>query len=154
MFIISPLLGHSFSFGRRDCFSLSRDFYKLNFGLEVPNFARPSGRWDETDNLFLRLFQKCGFTLVPVAEAIPGDVLLTCFRSPTVNHAVILLDHGLVLHHLWGRHSETSDSPIYSGHASMALRHPQATLMGLPPHQRQIVSSLPIADRARFFQCS
>lgn len=102
------LLGHQFLLGTRDCYSLLKDFYADNFGIELPNYARPADFWKHGINLYWENYSKNGFYPLDChpSEYQPGDVVLMAMRSTIANHAAVLVENGQIIHHLQGRMSE------------------------------------------------
>lgn len=94
-----PLLDRSFRHGITDCYSLIRDYYRLEVGIFLPEFPRDWEWWLADQDLYQDGFEKAGFRVIDSSEAKPGDVWLAQLKSPVVNHGGILLDHGLILHH-------------------------------------------------------
>lgn len=99
------LLGHVFEMGRRDCYSLIRDFYRDNFGIGLPNFARPAEFWRHGLDLYGERYHRCGFRPLDChpSDYRPGDLVFMGLRSQFPNHAGLLVDRGQLLHHLHGR---------------------------------------------------
>ncbi|BAQ50283.1 NlpC/P60 family protein [Methylobacterium aquaticum] len=129
------LLGREFKHGESDCYSLMRDFYRLNFGIEVPDLARPDSWWEPDAegrhlNLYLDHYQWAGFGLVTSMQPsdwLPGDVLLMAIRSEVANHGAILLPDGKIIHHFAGSLSqiEPYSRPIWRDTTVAILRHPE-----------------------------
>jgi len=127
------LLGREFKHGEQDCYSLMRDFYRMNFGIEVPDIARPDNWWEpdaagKTLSLYLDNYVWAGFrlhTLHP-KDWLPGDVILMAIRSEVANHGAILLPSGEIIHHFYGQLSEigTYNRPIWRDNTVALLRHP------------------------------
>ena len=119
-----PYVGREFSHGVVDCYSLCRDWYKREFGLELRDYPRRDQWWDHGENLYLENFEKEGFRKIPVAELQRGDALLMQLVSPVPNHAAIYLGEQTVLHHVQGR---LSSRDVYVGYylknTACALRH-------------------------------
>ena len=117
----APLVGRAYIHGIQDCFSIVRDFYSRELGINIPNYERHDKWWEqkESTSLYVENFQKEGF--VEVDQPQYGDVLLCRIgRTEHVNHAVIWLGDNavlksedtepcigsaLVLHHPYGRNS-------------------------------------------------
>lgn len=99
------LLGRPFKHGVTDCYSLIRDFYRINYGIELTDYARPDEWWNKGLNLYQDNILKEGFYLLDVhhSEWQPGDVLLMGIQSRVANHAAVLVENGHIIHHLWGR---------------------------------------------------
>ena len=119
-----PYVGRKFSHGVVDCYSLCRDWYKRELGIELRNYPRRDRWWDHGENLYLENFTKEGFISIPVTDAQPGDLLLMHLVSPVPNHAAIYLGDQQVLHHVQGR---LSSRDVFGGYylknTACALRH-------------------------------
>ncbi len=110
----APLVGRSFAHGVLDCYALVRDWYRLEWGLVLPNFERPDNWWNNGGDLYTEHFEKCGFRRVS-GQPQRGDGFLMQIRSPVPNHAGIFLDEGrsLFIHHFYGR---LSTREVYGGY--------------------------------------
>ena len=119
-----PYVGREFSHGVVDCYSLCRDWYKREFGLQLRDYPRRDQWWEQGQNLYLDNFEKEGFRKIPVEELQRGDALLMNLQSPVPNHAAIYLGDQQVLHHVQGR---LSSRDVYGGYywknTACALRH-------------------------------
>ncbi|MDR0259958.1 MAG: C40 family peptidase [Comamonas sp.] len=123
----APLLGRQFFHGVLDCYTLVRDWYAREAGIQLLDFERADDWWNNGQDLYMQGFVKTGFARIPDgAPPQPGDVVLMSYRSPVANHAGIYLGTralaeapGLhpvphaMLHHLYGRLSERV---VYGGH--------------------------------------
>ncbi len=98
-----PLLGREFIHGINDCYSLIRDYYRLERGITLMNFARGMDWWDSGENLYDDNFERAGFYSVPFEEATVGDCVLMKIRSPVTNHAGVITGPNEILHHLFHR---------------------------------------------------
>lgn len=56
-----PLLGRPFIHGIWDCYGLVRDWYKLERGIELPDFERNDNWWTRGENLYVRHYAQAGF---------------------------------------------------------------------------------------------
>jgi len=119
-----PYVGREFVHGMVDCYSLCRDWYKREWGLELKNYSRCDQWWENGQNLYLDNFEKEGFRRIPVSELQRGDALLMQLSSPVPNHAAIYIGDQQVLHHIQGR---LSSRDVYGGYyaknTACALRH-------------------------------
>ena len=119
-----PYVGREFAHGTVDCYSLCRDWYKRERGLELSNYPRRDQWWENGKNLYLDNFRKEGFYSIPVSELKRGDALLMQLSSPVPNHAAIYIGDQQVLHHVQGR---LSSRDVYGGYyaknTACALRH-------------------------------
>lgn len=133
------LLGKTFVHGTQDCLSIVREFYNLNFGISIRDYARFDGWWDKPEyNLYMDNYEREGFQLVhdPVHKARPADLLLVAWKSTRPNHAGIVVDTNLILHHAPGRLSEvTRMSSLWRDNLCAIIRHPAAVL----PDQHEMV---------------
>jgi len=114
---IAPLLGRPFIHGLYDCFSLARDYYRLQ-GYEIKDFPRPEEWWmlpedNPKHNMYMDCMKECGFHVIGLEEAKVGDVVLAKILSPVNNHAAVILDNGLILHHLHNRLSQRQPQRMY-----------------------------------------
>ena len=119
-----PYVGREFSHGVVDCYSLCRDWYRRELGLQLRDYPRRDQWWQHGENLYLDNFEKEGFRPIPIAELKRGDALLMQLGSPVPNHAAIYLGDQQVLHHVQGR---LSSRDVYGGdylkNTACALRH-------------------------------
>lgn len=121
-----PYVGREFVFGIVDCYSLCRDWYKREFGLDLKDYDRRDQFWLKNENLYIDNFANEGFHHVPVEELQYGDAILMQLQSPLPNHAAIYIGDGQILHHLQGRLSSRDlyglDS-YYGKSTACVLRH-------------------------------
>jgi len=112
----APLIGRSFSHGILDCYTLIRDWYKEEHGIELPQFKRDDDWWnDGKSDLYREGFPQAGFVSIgQSASPEIGDVILMQVRSKNMvpNHAGIYIGNSMILHHLYGR---LSSRDIYGG---------------------------------------
>jgi cell wall-associated NlpC family hydrolase len=108
------LLGKQFVWESDDCFGLLREFYKLQFDIEMPDFARPHDFWSKGMNLYVENAYSQGFRPIDVhpTEWQFGDVFLMAIDSRTANHAAILVEDNQILHHMYNQLSKVE---LYSG---------------------------------------
>lgn len=131
----APLLGRQFAHGVLDCYSLVRDWYKRERGIELLDFHREDCWWEpgREGDLYMDHYAEAGFRPLQAGEGMaPGDVILMQVRSNRANHAGVFLGaEGLkeapalfsvpdaMLHHLYGRQSERV---VYGGYWREATR--------------------------------
>ncbi len=111
----SPLwayIGRPFRHGVMDCYSLIRDYYKLEYKLFLDEYPRDWFWWDSKSDylsamrppvkdLYGENFSKQGFT--PIANTTDlkqGDSVLMKLNSDSINHAAIYIGDGKILHHV------------------------------------------------------
>lgn len=112
----APLIGRPFTHGVLDCYSLIKDWYKEDRGIDLPDFKRSDNWWnDGGSDLYREGFPKAGFIdLGQDADPQIGDVILMQVRSSNrvPNHAAIYIGNSMILHHMYGR---LSSRDIYGG---------------------------------------
>ncbi|MGY6256534.1 C40 family peptidase [Paraburkholderia caledonica] len=120
---VAPLIGRQFAHGTLDCYSIIRDWYRLERGVDLPDFERPDAWWDDgVSNLYLENFAKAGFVDVGQdADLQAGDVVLMQIRSKNgvPNHAGVYLGDGVLLHHMYG---QLSGRTVWGGMWAHCLR--------------------------------
>lgn len=139
-----PLIGREFVHGVTDCYSLIRDAYRLGRlalaeqgidwpldPIELPEFPRRDGWWvknsnEAPDDHYMIGFPKAGFFEIAREEVRPGDVFLKAIKSDRPNHGGVLLDGGLILHHLPQRLSRREPAGMWGRAADLWLRHEAA----------------------------
>ena len=97
-------MGRPWVWGVTDCWSLVRDWYKQEKGIELRDWERPI-----TPEEFLKdpMFERCawrtGFRQLRQEEKLEnGDLLFMSIMADGLNHVALFLD-GEVLHHLTDR---------------------------------------------------
>lgn len=121
---VAPLIGREFVHGVLDCYSLIRDYYRQELGIQLQDFARAEKWWEKGDDLYRKHFSDAGFLHIRDPELRPHDVLLMQVGAPVPNHGAIYLGDNLILHHFMNR---ISGRDVYGGywHKStvMVVRH-------------------------------
>ena len=136
----APLINREYIHGVLDCYSIVRDYYSRELGIEIDNFERQDKWWESASNsdLYIDNFASQGF--VQVHTLARHDVIL-CRVQPTeyVNHALIYLGHNggltseetekvigehLVLHHPYMRRSRREIyGNVWQSRTAIILRH-------------------------------
>lgn len=99
----APLVGREWSHGVLDCYSLIRDWFRIEHGLVLPNFERRDEWWLNGGNLYLENFRAAGFVEIDPADIQPGDGILMQVMSPVPNHGAVYLGDNRIIHHVQGR---------------------------------------------------
>lgn len=116
--------GPSGTDGKGDCGALLRDWYRLERGVHIPDFARHDNWWAVPgQDLYEQHFAAAGFKPITPDEVQPGDVILMQIRSEVANHGGIYLGGGLVLHHLCDRLSRVDNMLPWLKLVRRVLRH-------------------------------
>jgi proteasome lid subunit RPN8/RPN11 len=109
----APLIGRHFVHGTEDCYSLVRDYYKRELGIELGRYYHDYHWWENEENLYLDNFEKEGFFKVEDGSLHKHDLIFMVIRSKVVNHCAIYLGDGLILQHLYGK---LSGKDVYGGY--------------------------------------
>ncbi|MFP2239961.1 C40 family peptidase [Pseudescherichia vulneris] len=121
-----PLEGRSFVFGVTDCYTLVRDYYEQELGIELPDFYREDEFWKRGHAIYDDNYAEAGFYKA-VGAPVVGDLLVLRIGAPKPNHGAIYLGNGMILHHLHGR---LSGKDLYSDYfrknTIYVLRHKDA----------------------------
>ncbi|WP_340619614.1 C40 family peptidase [Xenorhabdus siamensis] len=124
---VKPLLGRPFVHGIWDCYAIVRDWYKLEWMLELPDFERADGWWSRGENLYMKQYAVAGFVACR-GELQTGDVLIMQVQASEPNHAGVYLGDGLMLHHLYGQLSKREPYHGYwQERTIITLRHSSAS---------------------------
>lgn len=99
---VPPLGERVFAHGVLDCWSLVRDWFRLERGIVLPDFARDDEWWNRGGNLYLEGFPSAGFVEHDGPLQV-GDVVLLRIGSRVPNHAGVYVDGDRIFHHLAGR---------------------------------------------------
>lgn len=136
----APLINREYIHGVLDCYSIVRDYYSRELGIEIENFERQDKWWESASNsdLYIDNFASQGF--VQVQDLQRHDVIL-CRVQPTeyVNHALIYLGNDgsltsetteavigehLVLHHPYMRRSRREIyGNVWQERTAIIVRH-------------------------------
>jgi len=118
-----------FHLGKQDCFTLVQDFFKTNFGIEMPDIARPNDWVADKDNLIDKWYHLTGFEKLDVDEEWPprpADVLVCTVGGSVPNHLVVFLGGNEIIHHKDGMLSaKETMRPAWKRYTSYILRHPE-----------------------------
>ncbi|MFJ9531259.1 C40 family peptidase [Herbaspirillum sp. NPDC101396] len=103
----APLIGREFYHGVLDCYALIRDWFQIERGIVIPDFARRDNWWADGsgDDLYMTQFRKAGFVQVDLEDLQVGDCFIMQVRAKVANHAAVYIGNNMILHHLYGRPS-------------------------------------------------
>lgn len=123
------LIGQPFLWGVRDCFTVVREIYSLNFGIEITNYARPTDWSSDMRDLIRSAYLREGFVMVEdwrVDELRPGDVLCLALGESTGNHFAVYVGDNTIMHHLYHRLSSSEVfRDFWRNSVCYVLRHPE-----------------------------
>lgn len=100
-----PLEGREFIWGVNDCYSLIRDWYRIERGITLKNYARGWGFWEQGVSLYDQHFADAGFVEIPDKDIQVGDVVLMRIYGPIESHGGVVTAPDSILHHLMHRQS-------------------------------------------------
>ncbi|MGC6453398.1 MAG: Mov34/MPN/PAD-1 family protein [Candidatus Puniceispirillaceae bacterium] len=102
--VTMPLMTRGYRHGVSDCYALVRDWFAATYGLGLIDRPRGWQWWQQGDDIYTDHFAQSGFVRLPAdAELAIGDVALAAVLGDVINHALIHLGDGVVLHHPAGR---------------------------------------------------
>lgn len=108
-----PLIGRPFVHGVTDCYSVVKDYYRIERNTILPDYHRPDNWWTKGMNLYEDNFENAGFVALPHdSEPQVGDIILMNVGANVSNHAAVYLGDNVILHHLHGR---LSCREVYTG---------------------------------------
>ena len=100
-----PLTGRQFVLGHADCWTLLMDYFRTEHGITLPNYSVERHWWEQGENLYMDNWYDCGFREFS-GQPHPGDVVIMQVQSPVANHAGVLLEDNMLLHHMYGQLSQ------------------------------------------------
>lgn len=102
--LAASLTDRGYRHGVTDCYALVRDWYRDRHGILLIDRPREWQWWQGEGDLYSAYFGQSGFGRLPAeAELQVGDVALAAVLGARLNHALIHVGDGLVLHHPAGR---------------------------------------------------
>lgn len=113
---LAPMVGREFSFGILDCYSIIKDYYELELGIDMPDPIRKDKFWERGEDLYVDNFELAGFkkvTFDSVHDLKINDVIIMAISSSISNHAAVYLGDGKMIHHVQGR---LSSIDMYGGY--------------------------------------
>ena len=101
-----PLVGRAFVLGHTDCWGLVMSYFRQTHGIVLNDYRVDYPWWESgRENLYLANWYECGFREFSGPPS-PGDMVIMQVSAPVANHAGILLDDGMLLHHMYGMLSQ------------------------------------------------
>lgn len=127
---VAPLVGRPFVHGVFDCYSLVRDYYCVTHDIVLPQVPRDDEWWTKGEDLYQDHLSKTGFRKIAREEARAGDGFLIALGDvqranphKRLNHAGIVLEGGIILHHLPNRLSRREVAGLWGRAVDVWVRH-------------------------------
>ncbi|MGS3355171.1 C40 family peptidase, partial [Escherichia coli] len=102
-----PLLERPFVLGHFDCWGLVMSYFRQTHCIELHDYRVDYPWWENSypDNFYQDCWYECGFREFdgPPQE---GDLVIMQVQADKWNHAGILLEGNMLLHHLYGHLSQ------------------------------------------------
>lgn len=128
--ITDPLVGLEWDEAHQNCYTLLREFYRINANHIMGDYPNPKG-WERTDlDLYRELAHVEGFLPItdPPLSWKVGDVIIMALNSRLGNHAGILVENGRMLHHLHGHRSSVClYGGVFRNNTVAVYRHPEVS---------------------------
>jgi cell wall-associated NlpC family hydrolase len=95
-----PLLERPFVLGHFDCWGLVMSYFRQTHGIELHDYRVDYPWWenDYPDNFYQDCWYECGFREFD-GPPKPGDMVIMQVQADKWNHAGILLEGNMLLHH-------------------------------------------------------
>lgn len=102
-----PLIGRPFILGHTDCWGLIMSYFRQEHGIELTDYRVDRHWWEDGQegNFYQDCWYECGFREFD-GEPRPGDMVIMQVQSGKWNHAGIILEGNMLLHHLYGHLSQ------------------------------------------------
>ncbi|WP_261414327.1 C40 family peptidase [Serratia quinivorans] len=118
-----PLLGRPYITQYYNCYTLVRDFYTENFGIQLNDYPLECLCQVELQDLFPPHMDSEGFSPVALGNLQRGDLVLMRFHSGKVNHVAVCESDRVLLQHFSRCHSGYGELSRYSRFIDSAYRH-------------------------------
>ena len=105
------LVGRQWLYGKFDCYTIVRDYYKL-LGIIMPDYERPKDLIT-SKSIFLDQAKKCNFKQIDFEDRSKDDVLIMKLGTKNPMHAAIFLGDNTILHQKYESLSCTENYSVY-----------------------------------------
>lgn len=96
---LNKYVGKEFCIGKSDCFSLIREYYKNELNIEIFDYPRKDGWYQENPKIIRQQYQTQGFIAIDIADIKKNDVIMFAFTSAEPMHFALYLGGNQILHH-------------------------------------------------------
>lgn len=119
-----PLLSRPFSWFTADCYTLVRDWHRINTKITIPNFEREWAFWEKRQNIIeegMRTIPQA--VIIPKSQAQVGDTaIFDTFGRGIVNHLGVICGNNQMIHQWAGKFSEISRWDQWANKAKYVVR--------------------------------
>lgn len=120
---IPELIGRDYAAGVTDCFTLARDYYRLNYNIDFGTHPRPTN-WEEWNPHYIaQHYTDLGFYDISEEDILPGDIILFSIGSRHPNHIGIVISENEFIHHLYNRQSNKDTIHRWNRQITKYIRH-------------------------------
>lgn len=110
----AELLGRPYIANVYDCWTLARDYYQINYKIELPVFPREPDWIRNTPSLFNDKWEESGFVEISKSIIQPGDgIAFKLSQQEHIDHCGVYIGNEQFIHHLYGQLSQTSPLSRY-----------------------------------------
>ena len=113
------LVGRQWLYGKFDCYTIVRDYYKL-LGIIMPDYERPKDLIT-SKSIFLDQAKKCNFKQIDFEDRSKDDVLIMKLGTKNPMHAAIFLGDNTILHQKYESLSCTENYNLYYRRSTKAV---------------------------------
>ena len=113
------LVGRQWLYGKFDCYTIVRDYYKL-LGIIMPDYERPKDLIT-SKSIFLDQAKKCNFKQIDFEDRSKDDVLIMKLGTKNPMHAAIFLGDNTILHQKYESLSCTENYSVYYRRSTKAV---------------------------------
>jgi proteasome lid subunit RPN8/RPN11 len=119
-----PYLKRPYVLGVHDCWSLIKDWYQQEMGIELNGFMDERELYTRGEDVYVRNIEKAGFVDIGDMPVEHGDLMLIQIGPKGPNHGAIWLQSGRILHHVVDRVSKEDHwAGYWAQHLTHHLRH-------------------------------
>lgn len=120
---IQPFELRKFAWFTADCYSLVRDWHRINSNVTLPNLPREHNFWKKGINTIEEgILQMPNVTKHPYEHAQIGDVAVFCFEGNIVCHLGVISGQNEMMHQWVDRYVETGRWDQWSRRCKYVLR--------------------------------
>lgn len=120
---IPDLINRQYIPNVQDCFTLARDYYRLNYNIDFGTHPRPANWYEWNPHYIEHHFKDLGLIQIRPENLKVGDILLFNIASNYASHIGIVTGEDKFIHHLLNRTSAEDKISKWHRQFNKALRH-------------------------------